>query len=44
VPVELKEGTNKLLFKVHNIYGASWLWARMIDPERVLEVKTLTTP
>jgi putative membrane-bound dehydrogenase-like protein len=44
VPVELKEGTNKLLFKLHNIYGPSWLWARLVDPERVLEVKTLKAP
>jgi hypothetical protein len=44
VAVELKEGTNKLMFKVHNIYGASWLWARLIDPERALEVRTLKTP
>ena len=44
VPMELKEGTNKLLFKLHNIYGPSWLWARLIDPERALEVRTLKTP
>ena len=44
IAVELKEGTNKLLFKVHNIYGPSWLWARLIDPERALEVKTLKAP
>jgi hypothetical protein len=37
VPVELKEGTNRLLVKVHNIYGASWVWARLSDPERILE-------
>jgi putative membrane-bound dehydrogenase-like protein len=44
VPMELKEGTNKILFKLHNIYGPSWQWARLIDPERVLEVKGLKTP
>jgi putative heme-binding domain-containing protein len=44
VPVELKEGTNKLLFKVHNIYGPSWLWARLIDPERALQVMSLKAP
>jgi putative membrane-bound dehydrogenase-like protein len=44
VPVELKEGTNKLMFKVHNIYGTSWLWARLIDPERGLEIKRLDKP
>jgi putative membrane-bound dehydrogenase-like protein len=44
VPVELKEGTNKLLFKLHNIYGPSWMWARLIDPERALEVKGLKAP
>jgi hypothetical protein len=44
VTAELKEGTNKLLFKVHNIYGPSWMWARLIDPERALEVKALKAP
>jgi putative heme-binding domain-containing protein len=44
VPVELKEGTNKLLFKLHNIYGPSWMWARVIDPDRSLEVKALKAP
>jgi putative heme-binding domain-containing protein len=44
VPVELKEGTNRLMFKVHNIYGTSWLWARLIDPERALEVKHISKP
>ncbi len=34
--VELKEGKNTLLFKIHNIYGPSWLWARIGDPERLL--------
>ncbi len=38
VPLELKEGVNRLMFKVHNIYGPSWLRARISDPERVLEV------
>jgi putative membrane-bound dehydrogenase-like protein len=38
VAVELKEGTNRLLFKVHNIYGPSWLRARLSDPERRLEL------
>jgi putative membrane-bound dehydrogenase-like protein len=44
VPVELKEGTNRLLFKVDNFYGPSWLRARLIDPERVLEVEPPKTP
>jgi putative membrane-bound dehydrogenase-like protein len=39
IDVELKEGTNRLMFKVHNIYGPSWMWARLIDPERALVVK-----
>ncbi len=34
--VELKQGKNTLLVKVHNIYGPSWLWARVGDPERNL--------
>jgi putative membrane-bound dehydrogenase-like protein len=38
VPVELREGVNRLLFKVHNIYGGSFLWARLSDPERQLEI------
>jgi len=37
--LELKEGVNRFLFKVHNIYGPSFLWARIADPERVLELK-----
>ena len=41
VEVELKEGVNKLMFKVHNIYGPSWLWARLSDPRRELEVLPL---
>jgi putative membrane-bound dehydrogenase-like protein len=44
VPIELKEGTNRLLIKLHNIYGPSWMWARVIDPERALEVKALKAP
>lgn len=40
--IELKEGKNWLLFKVHNVYGPSWLWARVSDPEKVLEVKVPT--
>jgi hypothetical protein len=38
VPVELLEGVNRLLFKVHNIYGPSFLWARLSDPGRQLEI------
>lgn len=38
VKLDLSEGTNRLLFKVHNIYGDSWLWARLVDPERRLRV------
>lgn len=37
IEVELKEGVNRLMFKVHNIYGPSWLWARLADPKRELE-------
>jgi putative membrane-bound dehydrogenase-like protein len=37
VPLELREGANRLLFKVHNVYGGSFLWARLSDPERQLE-------
>jgi putative membrane-bound dehydrogenase-like protein len=44
IDVELKEGTNRLIFKVHNIYGPSWMWTRLIDPERVLQVKPAKTP
>jgi putative heme-binding domain-containing protein len=44
VSVELREGKNRLMFKVHNIYGPSWMWARLIDPERVLEVKAQKAP
>jgi hypothetical protein len=44
VPVELRPGTNRLLIKVHNIYGPSYVWVRVNDPERVLEVKELTAP
>lgn len=40
VEVDLKEGVNRLLFKVHNIYGPSWLWARLADPKRELELGT----
>jgi putative membrane-bound dehydrogenase-like protein len=36
LPVELKAGVNRLLVKVHNIYGRSWLRLRLADPERVL--------
>ncbi|HMP02623.1 MAG TPA: hypothetical protein PKC45_09005, partial [Gemmatales bacterium] len=36
--VQLKAGPNRFLFKVHNIYGDSWLWARLVDPERVLSI------
>jgi putative heme-binding domain-containing protein len=43
-PVELKGGVNKILIKVHNIYGASWVWARLGDPERVLETKEPAGP
>jgi len=43
-PVELKVGVNKVLIKVHNIYGASWVWARLSDPERVLEVREQPSP
>jgi putative heme-binding domain-containing protein len=39
--VELKEGTNQLLIKVHNIYGPSWLRPRIADPERVVELRAL---
>jgi putative membrane-bound dehydrogenase-like protein len=42
--LELKKGTNKLFFKVHNIYGPSWLRARISDPERALEVKRQKAP
>lgn len=38
VAVELAEGTNRFMFKVHNIYGDSWLWARLIDPQRRLQI------
>jgi putative heme-binding domain-containing protein len=34
--VELQEGVNRFVFKIHNIYGPSFLWARLADPERVL--------
>jgi len=44
IEVELKEGVNKLLFKVHNIYGPSWLWARLGDPQRQLEILPLKAP
>jgi putative membrane-bound dehydrogenase-like protein len=44
VSVDLKQGTNKLLFKVHNIYGPSWLRARINDSERILEVARLKAP
>jgi len=44
ITVDLKQGANKLLFKVHNIYGPSWLRARIADPERALEFSHLKTP
>ena len=44
ITVDLKQGANKLLFKVHNIYGPSWLRARIADPERALEFSRLKTP
>ena len=44
VPVELKEGTNRVLIKVHNIYGPSFVWARLADPDRMLEVVPLKAP
>jgi hypothetical protein len=43
-PIELKEGTNRLMIKVHNVYGASLVWARIGDPERVLEVREPKMP
>ena len=42
--LELKQGANKLLFKVHNIYGPSWLRARLSDPERALDIARLASP
>jgi putative membrane-bound dehydrogenase-like protein len=39
VEVQLKQGKNWLLFKVHDVYPPSWMWARFSDPERVLEVR-----
>jgi putative membrane-bound dehydrogenase-like protein len=36
--VDVKEGTNRFLFKVNNIYGPSWLKARLVDPERLLDL------
>ena len=36
--VRLQEGMNRLLFKVHNVYGPSWLRARLADPQRQLEL------
>jgi putative membrane-bound dehydrogenase-like protein len=39
VEVDLKQGTNWLLFKVHDVYPPSWLWARLGDPERILELR-----
>lgn len=39
--VELNAGVNTVLIKVHNIYGNSWLWSRLADPDRVLEIRTL---
>jgi putative membrane-bound dehydrogenase-like protein len=44
VPVELKEGTNRLLFKLPNLYPPSWLRARLIDPTRELEVEPIKLP
>ena len=44
ITLDLKQGTNKLLFKVHNIYGPSWLRARLSDSERVLDVARLRAP
>ena len=44
ITLDLKQGTNKLLFKVHNIYGPSWLRARLSDSERVLDVARLRSP
>ena len=37
VALELNEGINRLLFKVHNVYGPSWLRARIADPDRILQ-------
>jgi putative heme-binding domain-containing protein len=42
--VELREGNNQLLFKVSSFYGASWLKARVSDPEHLLEFLPLTAP
>ncbi|HEV3078181.1 MAG TPA: PVC-type heme-binding CxxCH protein [Gemmataceae bacterium] len=42
--VDLKQGANKLLFKVHNIYGPSWLRARIADPQRAFELSRLKAP
>jgi putative membrane-bound dehydrogenase-like protein len=36
--VDLKEGVNRFLFKINNFYGPSWLKARLVDPERRLEL------
>ncbi|HEV3443841.1 MAG TPA: PVC-type heme-binding CxxCH protein [Gemmataceae bacterium] len=44
ITLDLKQGANKLLFKVHNIYGPSWLRARIADPERVLEFSCPKAP
>jgi len=44
ITLDLKQGANKLLFKVHNIYGPSWLRARIADPERALEFSRLKAP
>ncbi|MER3415804.1 MAG: dehydrogenase [Gemmataceae bacterium] len=44
ITVSLQAGTNRLLFKVHNIYGPSWLRARLGDPERNLTVRELVPP
>ena len=37
VPVEMKEGVNRFLFKVANFYGPSTLRVRLVDPQRHLE-------
>jgi putative membrane-bound dehydrogenase-like protein len=44
VSIELKEGTNRLLFKLPNLYPPSWLRARLIDPERQLEEVPIQLP
>ncbi len=44
VEVRLREGVNRLLFKVHNVYGPSWLRARLSDPGRIVKVPQPASP